>query len=172
MISLGSCLFTIFSILIAERTPDRIASNIVTGIGFLGAGVIFKEDTRVKGLTTAASIWVTAAIGMGIGGGYYWASVIGAGFSLVTLNLLAFVEEWIDKINQTREYRIKCPYRENILDLYEDMFRKHHLRFTRHKQSRTNQYVVGLWVVNGKDKNHKHFIEDILADANIKEFDF
>lgn len=66
LISLGSCMFTIFSILIAERTPDRIASNIVTGIGLLAAGVIFKEDTRVKGLTTAASIWVTAAIGMGL----------------------------------------------------------------------------------------------------------
>ena len=172
LISLGSCLFTIFSILIAERTPDRIASNIVTGIGFLGAGVIFKEDTRVKGLTTAASIWITAAIGMGVGGGYYWASAIGAGFSLLTLNVLAFLEEFIDKINQTREYRIKCAYKQDVLAYYEGVFRKHHLKFTRNKQSRNNEHIVGLWVVKGKEKNHSKFIEEILADENITEFDF
>ena len=73
-----------------DNSPDRIASNIVTGIGFLGAGVIFKDDNRVKGLTTAASIWVTAAIGMGVGGGYYWAAVIGAICALLALNVLTF----------------------------------------------------------------------------------
>lgn len=172
LISLGSCMFTIFSILIAERTPDRIASNIVTGIGFLGAGVIFKEDTRVKGLTTAASIWVTAAIGMGIGGGYYWASVVGAGFTLLTLNALAYVEELIDRINQTREYRIMCPYKRDILGYYEDLFRKHHLTFSRHKQTRNDDNVTGLWVVKGREKNHRQFIEEILADDSIREFDF
>jgi putative Mg2+ transporter-C (MgtC) family protein len=172
LISLGSCMFTVFSILIAEKSPDRIASNIVTGIGFLGAGVIFKEDTRVKGLTTAASIWVTAAIGMGIGSGYYWTSAIGAGFALLTLNVLAFLEEWIDRLNQTREYRIMCPYRQDVLDHYENIFRKHRLKFNRNKQSRNNENIISLWVVKGKDKNHRKFIEEILADNNIKEFDF
>src|SRR5262249_33409635 len=71
MISMGSCLFTMLSILIGGSTPDRIASNIVTGIGFLGAGVIFRGETKVNGSTTAASIWAVAAVGMGIGGGYY-----------------------------------------------------------------------------------------------------
>lgn len=172
LICLGSCLFTIFSILITDGTPDRIASNIVTGIGFLGAGVIFKEDNRVKGLTTAASVWVTAAIGMGIGGGYYWAGVIGAGFTLVALNVLTFVESWIDKINQTREYRIMSLYRHETIGYYEDLFRKHHLRFNRNKQSRINENIIGFWVVKGSEKNHNHFIEEILADQFVKEFDF
>ena len=172
LICVGSCLYTIFSILIAEGTPDRIASNIVTGIGFLGAGVIFKEDNRVKGLTTAASIWVTAAIGMGIGGGYYWAAAIGAGFGLITLNLLTFLEEWMDRVNQTREYRIMCPYKQETLGHYEDLFRKHHLKFSRNKQSRINENIIGLWVVKGKEKNHKHFIDEILTDSTVKEFDF
>lgn len=172
LISLGSCMFTIFSMLVTQGSPDRIASNIVTGIGFLGAGVIFKEDTRVKGLTTAASIWVTAAIGMGVGGGYYWTSVIGAGFALLTLNVLAFLEEWIDRINQTREYRIMCPYQPDTLDRYENIFRKHRLKFSRNKQSRIQENIVSLWVVKGREKNHRHFIEEILADRNIREFDF
>ncbi len=172
LISLGSCLYTIFSTLITQGSPDRIASNIVTGIGFLGAGVIFKEDNRVKGLTTAASIWVTAAIGMGIGGGYYLASTIAAGFGLLTLNVLTFLEEWIDRINQTREYRIMCPYKQESLGHYEDLFRKYHLKFSRNKQSRINENIVGFWVVKGTEKNHKLFIDEILTDDTVNEFDF
>lgn len=172
LICIGSCLYTIFSILITERSPDRIASNIVTGIGFLGAGVIFKEENRVKGLTTAASIWVTAAIGMGIGGGYYWAGAIGAGFALLALNVLTFFEDWIDKINQTREYRIMSTYQHEALSRYENLFRKHNLRFSRNKQSRINENIIGYWMVKGSEKNHKHFIDEILTDETVKEFDF
>src|SRR4029079_13396129 len=71
LICLGSYLFTTFSVYISLASPDRIASNIVTGIGFLGAGVIFKSDNRVNGITTAASIWAVAALGMGIALGQY-----------------------------------------------------------------------------------------------------
>lgn len=172
LISLGSCLFTILSTVITEGSPDRIASNIVTGIGFLGAGVIFKEDNRVKGLTTAASIWVTAAIGMGVGGGFYWTAVIAAGIALLALNVLTYLEKWIDKINQTREYRIVSHYSYDTLHRYEDLFRKHHLRFNRNKQSRVNDNIIGLWVVKGRDRNHNLFIEEILKDDTVKEFDF
>ena len=172
LICLGSCLFTIFSIVITNGTPDRTASNIVTGIGFLGAGVIFKDENRVKGLTTAASIWVTAAIGMGIGGGYYWAAVIGAGCTLLTLNVLTFLEESIDKINQTREYRIVSPYTHDALERYEKLFLKYRLRFSRNKQSRINENIIGFWVVKGRDRNHNLFIEEILTDNTVKEFDF
>ena len=67
LISVGSCLYTILSKEVIAGGADRIASNIVTGIGFIGAGVIFKEGISVNGLTTAALIWVTAALGMAIG---------------------------------------------------------------------------------------------------------
>src|SRR5574339_1247046 len=70
LITLGSCLFTIFSLSMdAGNTQTRIAANIVTGIGFLGAGAIIREHGRVGGLTTAATIWLSAALGMGIGAG-------------------------------------------------------------------------------------------------------
>src|SRR5688572_27174223 len=69
LICLGSFLFTTFSIQIGGLETDRIASNIVTGIGFLGAGVIFKSENRINGLTTAAAIWAVAALGMGIADG-------------------------------------------------------------------------------------------------------
>lgn len=172
LICLGSCLFTIFSTVITNGTPDRIASNIVTGIGFLGAGVIFKEDNRVKGLTTAASIWVTAAIGVGIGGGYYWESAVGALCALLALNVLTSLEKWIDSVNQTREYRIMSSYKMESLGRYEELFRKHHLNFSRNKQSRIDESITGWWVVKGKDKDHSHFIKEILSDPTVKEFDF
>jgi uncharacterized membrane protein YhiD involved in acid resistance len=63
----------------AIRTdPTRMAQGIMTGIGFLGAGVIFKEGLTVRGLTTAASIWITAAIGILVGIGFWFAAVVGA----------------------------------------------------------------------------------------------
>ncbi len=77
----------------AIRTdPTRMAQGIMTGIGFLGAGVIFKEGLTVRGLTTAASIWVTSAIGILVGVGFYFLAVLGALATLVVLSLFRFIE--------------------------------------------------------------------------------
>lgn len=98
-VSLGAALFTVVSVEIARRTGDnsttRIASNIVQGIGFLGAGVILRERGSIVGLTTAATIFATAAIGMAAGGGLYWISGIGCGLTLFALIALVFVEDWL-----------------------------------------------------------------------------
>jgi putative Mg2+ transporter-C (MgtC) family protein len=72
--------------------PTRMAQGIMTGIGFLGAGVIFKEGLTVRGLTTAASIWVTAAIGILIGIGFWFAAVLGAIATLTVLSLFRLIE--------------------------------------------------------------------------------
>jgi putative Mg2+ transporter-C (MgtC) family protein len=96
LVSLGSALFTIISAYgfdaflgsgesVIRADPTRIAAQIVTGIGFLGAGAIIREGVSVRGLTTAASLWVVAAIGMAAGAGYYWPAVVGTGLTLVAL---------------------------------------------------------------------------------------
>src|SRR5258705_7525195 len=72
--------------------PTRMAQGIMTGIGFLGAGVIFKEGLTVRGLTTAASIWITAAIGMLVGIGFWFAAVVGAVAALTVLALFRYIE--------------------------------------------------------------------------------
>jgi putative Mg2+ transporter-C (MgtC) family protein len=72
--------------------PTRMAQGIMTGIGFLGAGVIFKEGLTVRGLTTAASIWVTAALGILIGIGFYFAAAVGAVAALAVLSAFRFIE--------------------------------------------------------------------------------
>jgi putative Mg2+ transporter-C (MgtC) family protein len=70
LVSLGSCLFTIVSISF-DTTPTQIASGIVAGIGFIGAGTIWAERDKIQGITTAASLWATAAIGLTVGIGDY-----------------------------------------------------------------------------------------------------
>lgn len=75
--------------------PTRMAQGIMTGIGFLGAGVIFKEGLTVRGLTTAASIWITASIGVLMGIGFYFPAVLATVLTLVSLVLLHRVERFV-----------------------------------------------------------------------------
>jgi putative Mg2+ transporter-C (MgtC) family protein len=75
LVTLGACLFTEVSLITGAE--DRIAAQIVTGIGFLGAGVIFREGTGLKGITTAATVWGAAAIGMALGRELYLTSILG-----------------------------------------------------------------------------------------------
>jgi putative Mg2+ transporter-C (MgtC) family protein len=97
-VSVGAALFTILSVEIARTTGDsgttRIASNIVQGIGFLGAGVILRERGSVTGLTTAATIFVVAALGMGAGAGSFRASGFACLLVLGALTGFFYVENW------------------------------------------------------------------------------
>lgn len=172
LICLGSFLFTTFSIYITGSTNDRIASNIVTGIGFLGAGVIFMSDNRVNGLTTAATIWATAALGMGIGGGYYALVLISTVFVFLALYGLTKLEDFMDRINQTRIYKIISPYKDNLLEDYEKLFITNKLHYKKLKQTKTGADLSGQWLVHGSEKAHKKFVEAILHDPSVKEFEF
>ena len=99
LIGVGSALFAIVSIEIgrASSTPDRIAAQIVTGIGFLGAGAILRSRGGIHGLTTAATIWVNAAIGIAAGAGLYAVASIAAGLTLAVLVLLPPLEDYFDR---------------------------------------------------------------------------
>lgn len=75
--------------------PQRMAQGIMTGIGFLGAGVIFKEGLTVRGLTTAASIWITAALGILYGVGFFFPAILGTIAVLGTLQVFRWIESWM-----------------------------------------------------------------------------
>jgi putative Mg2+ transporter-C (MgtC) family protein len=83
LVTLGACLFTEVSVVTGAH--DRIAAQIVTGIGFIGAGVIFREGRGLRGITTAATVWGAAAIGMALGRELYIASVLGTVLIVVLL---------------------------------------------------------------------------------------
>ncbi|MDT8387824.1 MAG: MgtC/SapB family protein [Thiogranum sp.] len=93
--------------------PTRMGQGIMTGIGFLGAGAIMKEKLTVRGLTTAASIWMTAAIGIMIGMGAYFASAMAVFLSLVTLSLLRLLEERTPTLNYAR-LTLRCTGSETM----------------------------------------------------------
>jgi putative Mg2+ transporter-C (MgtC) family protein len=173
LICLGSSLFTIFSELIGGGSnPDRIASNIATGIGFVGAGVIFKGDFGVNGITTAAMIWVTAALGMGIGAGYSWVSIIACILILLMLYIFTLLENWIDRINQMRNYRIVSDFKEETMIRFEKCFEAHHLRFKRGREIKAGDTITGEWFVRGSKKNHLAFINEILHDPEVTRFEY
>ena len=106
MVGVGSALFTLVSAYgfnaflqsgasVVRADPSRVAAQIVTGIGFLGAGAILRQGLSIRGLTTAAGLWVAAAIGMAVGAGYYSAALIATGVVLVGLGPLRLAEGWV-----------------------------------------------------------------------------
>lgn len=102
LITIGSALFTLMSIELTDgKTGDtsRVAAQIVTGIGFLGAGAIMRTNGGIHGLTTAATIWVNAAIGIAVGGGEYHLAFIATAVTLGVLLLLPPLERLLDRLS-------------------------------------------------------------------------
>ncbi len=103
LVSLGACLIMIISVSapafngVTTRDPARLAAQVVSGIGFLGAGTIIQTGTDIKGLTTAATIWLCGAIGLAAGSGYFSGAIIATAVSLITLILLTKIEVKINK---------------------------------------------------------------------------
>jgi putative Mg2+ transporter-C (MgtC) family protein len=95
MVAIGSCLFTLVgAYVVGERTdPTRIAAQVVSGVGFLGAGAILRSGISVRGLTTAATIWVVAAIGMAVAFGFYLLAVVCTLMVVFALVAIRRVEE-------------------------------------------------------------------------------
>ncbi len=99
LVSLGSCLIMLTSLYVFDiyksqtlLDPARIAAGVITGIGFLGAGAIIRDRGGIKGLTTAASLWVVAGIGLAIGCGFYKAALFTTALAVITLFFLRYVE--------------------------------------------------------------------------------
>jgi putative Mg2+ transporter-C (MgtC) family protein len=172
LICLGSFLFTTFSIMIGNSSNDRIASNIVTGIGFLGAGVIFKSDNRINGITTAATIWATAALGMGIADGAYEIVFASTAVILSALFLLTKLEIYIDRRNQSVIYKVTSPYQAALLEEYEDIFDEYNLHHKKIKSIKSGANITGFWIVQGSQANHKKFTQRMLDHPSVKEFEF
>jgi putative Mg2+ transporter-C (MgtC) family protein len=92
LVIMGSMLFTYLSMQVDPESTSRIAAQVVTGIGFLGAGLILKEGTSVRNLTTAASLWFAAAIGMAIGFQFYIAAILSTLVALLALRIPHIIE--------------------------------------------------------------------------------
>ncbi len=118
LVSVGAALFTIVSAYAwtdftfsqasgVTFDPTRIAAQIVTGIGFIGAGAIIRQGLTVRGLTTAATLWMVAAIGMACGAGFYWPAVIATAIALVGLGPLRVVSRRVGERPHRRKLEVE-----------------------------------------------------------------
>jgi putative Mg2+ transporter-C (MgtC) family protein len=99
LVSVGACLFTDVSVLFVASDQSRVAAQIVSGIGFLGAGVILREGYSVRGITTAATIWAAAAVGMATGLSLYVVAVLGAAFIFMVLEARPLTRRINDRLH-------------------------------------------------------------------------
>ena len=170
LITVGSTLFTIVSNLMSN--DGRVASNIVTGIGFLGAGAIFKEGASVKGLTTATTIWISAAIGMAIGVGQYSLAI-----SVVTIVILVLVGfTWlptlIDRLNTELVYNFTLDTLNYLhIENLESIFKTSNVKFKCVKQSKRNDTIQLSYTIKASQENHKKLVIDLFNEKTVLSFD-
>jgi putative Mg2+ transporter-C (MgtC) family protein len=169
LICLGSTLFTMFSLKIGELSganPSMIAAQIVSGIGFLGAGAIIRHGEMVVGLTTAATIWLVASVGVGIGAGYYRISSIGAILALCVLLRFRKFEDMFNAFHHVRTYSIALPSEDDAVSNILDSSK---LRVVASKKMKSDgSYFYELTLVGGKNE-HEVFLDKLLKSPAIDQ---
>ncbi len=168
LICVGSALFTIIS----SKIEGANAANIISGIGFLGAGVILREGGRITGLTTAATIWLSAALGMGIGSSQY--ILVAAAVLVVTIVLWFFprLEERLSLPSEVRTYAITCQISWNKFKELKNLFKDQDLIINSYKQEKRGGDMVCTFEVFGPTKRHDRVVQRLLADKEVKETAF
>ncbi len=170
LITVGATMFTIFSLGIGNETnPTRIAANIVTGIGFLGAGAILREGHRVTGLTTAATIWLAAALGMGIGAGKYALVGIATILTLLVLWVFPTFEHWLDRTRETVTYEISLPIHSARRKALLETFHSCELQVHHERKMKAGDALVITLRATGRPENHRKVLEALFQDPEVRE---
>ncbi len=173
LICVGSCLYTIISKESNQLSPDRIASNIVTGIGFIGAGVIFKEGLNVNGLTTAALIWITAALGMAIGYHNYPLALVVCSMVVVTLFIIEPLQRFINKLHRVKDYKIKTnTVNQDFKNELEIFFKNNKIKFFLVKLSKEDNDALYMYRISSPDRNYDSINFFLLHHKNVRNFEF
>jgi putative Mg2+ transporter-C (MgtC) family protein len=176
LITLGSTLYTLFSISIAGDTADsatRIASNIVTGIGFLGAGTILRDGGRIGGLTTAATIWLAAALGMGIAAGDMDDVFAATTVTLVVLLIFPRVVSWVNKLRDARTYKIVInSAKMDKMEKLQSAFKDCRLLVSEDHMQITEESIVTSWRTIGTPKNQQKFVRMMIKDKDIMSLEY
>lgn len=170
LITVGSTLFTIISNLMSNDA--RVASNIVTGIGFLGAGAIFKEGTTIKGLTTATTIWISAAIGMAIGVGQYEFAFFSVLIVMLVLIGFSWLPTYIEKINTEREYSITInEIHISYLEELETLFNTSKVKYKCVKQRKFPTEIQLVYLVKASHKHHQKLVHQLYHTKKVLSFE-
>ncbi len=153
LISVGACIFTILSGSVGgpDWNSTRIAAQIVTGVGFLGAGAILRDRTNIVGLTTAATIWAVAAIGMAAGFGHLGLATMGTAAIMIVLLAFDHVEKWIGNRRDIQSYQILAGNETGTPRQVKEMFAHAGLRIRKQTYyEEGSSLVFNVWAMGDK----------------------
>lgn len=173
LVCLGSCLFTISSIKFFEIygkivDPARISAQIVVGIGFLGAGAIIKQGDYVRGLTTAATLWVVSAIGLGVGLGEYVLSAVATLVTLINLIILKKIENILPRDIYSN---LEVEYEGFEYGDVNSYAKKHSIEISNLKESfdkNSNKTTLTATLKYKNNRDVKAFLNDLKEDVTLK----
>lgn len=172
LIATGSALFTIMSDILGKGDEStRIAAAIVTGVGFLGAGVVLKDGATIKGITTAAAIWLVASLGMAAGAEEYWLVGSVTLLILLVLWLLPPIERWIDKLHEFIEVDITIKNSDDAEDDILDIFDECKIKIVHIHRSREDKSERILHIkAKATSANRKALSEILVNEKGVLKF--
>ena len=171
LITIGATLFTMLSKEVASGKDFHIVGNIVVGVGFLGAGAIFKDGSNISGLTTAATIWASAAIGMAIGSGQFMFAFITLITVLIILLGFSGIQALIDKRNSERYYKISTLNKERCFEHINEFIKKSNLKSKQVGITKVDNTLRYTLKISGPVLNHEKFVSLLSASTEIIAFE-
>jgi len=170
LICIGSVLYTKLSITMATGSadPTRVAAQIVTGVGFIGAGTILHARGAVVGLTSAATIWVVAAIGVALGAAFYWEAAGSTLLVLLVLQGLGRVERFVGRQSTQGTLSVHARPDPTVLEDLEEVVRRSGLEIERQASRRENVDVVIEYTLRGPKRLHDEVMIALLHHASVR----
>lgn len=170
LICMGSVIFTQLSMTMGGVTadPTRVAAQIVTGVGFIGAGTILHARGTVVGLTSAATIWVVAAIGVALGAKHYFEAVGATVFVLATLQGLKWVERLVERQATTSKVSIHARQDPDMAEELESVVRRTGLDVVRQTHRRENVDLVVDYELRGPKRLHDEVMVSLLQHPGVR----
>jgi putative Mg2+ transporter-C (MgtC) family protein len=171
LICVGATLFTTIGLkLTGLGDVVRVVASIVSGVGFLGAGAILRDTGRIMGLTTAATIWLAAAVGMGVGAGEFLLTAVGVVFVLLVLWVFPWLERRIDNLRHVRRYEVVCPVSHETYGEIERIFLAPRVQILGSLRTKKGDRLVCSWRVNGRPADHDAIVEKLIDHPDVHEF--
>ncbi len=174
LICVGSAVFAMLSILSAYYLggdPARIAAQIVAGVGFLGAGSILRDGNKISGLTTAAGIWLVAAVGMAVGYGHYFVGMVATASVLI---LQLFVRKLMNAFDYVQLYdslTIKCTPKWEVAEKIKSVFKNNKAEIIKEEVYKENGLLVLKIVVNMSATKYQNIVKELAPLEEVKSID-
>jgi len=178
LVALGACavmitgqlIFVQYKAMGGSPDPSRLSAQVITGVGFLGAGTILREGTNVKGLTTAASLWAVACLGIAAGGGYYTVALAGMVFIFITLTIFEVIQnKLIGPEGHLRNYLLETPDISAGLQAIHAHARKQRadIRELLTERLPDDSYRISFRADIGSRKRRQKLLEGLAADPAV-----